>query len=717
MSYTKTTWSDGDIITANKMNNIETGVESLNTDVGQLQTDLDSLTETVTDLPSGGDYQELVDDVSDIKADITNLKTRLDEITPLDVTLKISGKAADAKKVGDGLAENKSKIAEVQNEIIRTAGTVEEMECGLTEEVKTALLACFEQVAWIGADGQTYYDALETALNKTRTISSINAVFAQGSAVVYDTDELYSLKQYLTVTATYNDTTTKEVSNYTLEGTLTAGTNTITVAYGKKTTTFNVTVTHQQKTLESITATFSSSASITTDNVLDDLRPYLAVRATYSDGSTQTVSNYTLSGSLNVGTNTITVTYGGKTTTFTVNVIEAEVVLQSITATFTQGSAVIYTDSSLNDLKPYLTVTANYSDSTTQTVTGYTLSGTLTAGTSTITASYSGKTATFNVNVTERVTLQSITATFNQGSAVIYTYNALNDLRQYLTATANYSDGTTRNVTTLVDLKGTLTTGTSTITAEWGGKSTTFTVEVTEAEISSVTATFNQGSAVIREGDLLSSLKPYLTVTVEYGDGTTQNITDYKLSGSLLEGTSTITATYGTKSATFTVNVSESLGEVIKHYELSGSGIVVVTGGSRTHPDYNLAINDANTGRTVIGVNTGVQCYRKYSNGSNLAIFPIPIPTEARYAKLTVKSSLTGLIQLGMQARTYDENTKYSLPVNENTGWVDSINGTAILNLTNGGQYLVAGSKYSVNGEERAFSPSTITELTLDFVK
>lgn len=70
MSYTKTTWSDGDIITANKMNNIETGVESLNTDVGQLQTDLDSLTGTVENLPTGGDYQELVDDVADIKADL-----------------------------------------------------------------------------------------------------------------------------------------------------------------------------------------------------------------------------------------------------------------------------------------------------------------------------------------------------------------------------------------------------------------------------------------------------------------------------------------------------------------------------------------------------------------------------------------------------------------------------------------------------------------------
>lgn len=293
------------------------------------------------------------------------------------------------------------EITDLKKDIIQTAGVVEEIECGLTDEVKTALLACFTRVAWIGNDGQTYLDALLDALNRSRVISSISAVFTQGSTTIYDTDELYALKQYLTVTATYSDGTTKDVNNYTLSGKLVAGTSTITVAYNKKTTTFNVNVTHQEKTLESISATFNSSASITTDNVLDDLRPYLTVRATYSDGSTNTIMNYALSGSLNVGTNTITVTYSGKTATFTVNVTQAEKTLQSISTVFNQGSAVIYTTSSLNDLKPYLTVTAMYSDGTTQTVTNYTLSGTLTKGTSTITASYGGKTATFNVRVTE----------------------------------------------------------------------------------------------------------------------------------------------------------------------------------------------------------------------------------------------------------------------------------------------------------------------------
>ena len=397
-----------------------------------------------------------------------------------DTTLTQSGVPADAKAVGDEIADLKSDLSETENEIIRTAGVVEELECGLTEEVKAALLACFAHVAWISDDGQTYYDALSNALNRSRVLSSIRAVFTQGSTTIYDTDELYALKQYLTVTATYSDGTTKEVNNYTLSGKLVAGTNTITVAYNKKTTTFNVTVTHQAKTLESISATFSPSASITTDNVLDDLRPYLTVRASYSDGSTNTITNYVLSGSLNVGVNIITVTYNNKTATFTVNVTQAEKTLQSITAVFNQGSTVIYTDNTLNDLKPYLTVIARYSDGTTQTVTGYTLSGTLTAGTSTITASYSGKTTTFNVIVSKRsATLQSITAVFTQGSAVIYTDSSLNDLKPYLVVTANYSDSTTQTITGYT-LSGTLTGGTSTITASYGGKTTTFNVTVTE---------------------------------------------------------------------------------------------------------------------------------------------------------------------------------------------------------------------------------------------
>lgn len=113
---------------------------------------------------------------------------------------------------------------------------------GLTAEAKQALLACFENVAWQGTDGQDYYEALETALLYSADLVSISAVFTQGSATIYDTDALDTLKQYLVVTATYSDQTTRTISSYTLSGNLEAGSSIITVSYEDKTTTFTVTV-------------------------------------------------------------------------------------------------------------------------------------------------------------------------------------------------------------------------------------------------------------------------------------------------------------------------------------------------------------------------------------------------------------------------------------------------------------------------------------------
>lgn len=74
--------------------------------------------------------------------------------------------------------------------------------------------------------------------------------------------------------------------------------------------------------------------------------------------------------------------------------------LVGITAVYTQSGTVYDTDS-LDSLKADLVVTADYDDGTSVPITGYTLSGTLAEGTSTITVTYSGKTDTFSVTVTE----------------------------------------------------------------------------------------------------------------------------------------------------------------------------------------------------------------------------------------------------------------------------------------------------------------------------
>lgn len=70
------------------------------------------------------------------------------------------------------------------------------------------------------------------------------------------------------------------------------------------------------KTLESIAATYTGG-EVAVGTALDDLTG-ITVTATYSDGSTGTVTGYTLSGEIAEGDNTITVTYGGQTTAITV---------------------------------------------------------------------------------------------------------------------------------------------------------------------------------------------------------------------------------------------------------------------------------------------------------------------------------------------------------------------------------------------------------------
>lgn len=133
----------------------------------------------------------------------------------------------------------------LQVQINELAEAIESGGSGLTDGAKQALLNCFAHVAWIDEHGQDYYDALEDALYPPATLTSISAVYTQ-SGTVYDTDSLDSLKSDLVVTAHYDNGTTQTITTYTLSGTLTVGTSTITVSYGGMTTTFNVTVTHAQ---------------------------------------------------------------------------------------------------------------------------------------------------------------------------------------------------------------------------------------------------------------------------------------------------------------------------------------------------------------------------------------------------------------------------------------------------------------------------------------
>ena len=154
------------------------------------------------------------------------------------------------------------EVYEVTDETARNSGG---SGSGLSNEAKQALLACFQHVAWTSADGQDYYDALEAALYPPADLVSISAVFDQTGVTIYSTDSLEDLRQYLTVTALYDNTITEVITAYTLSGTLTVGTSTVTVSYGGKTDEFSVTVTAPEYP-KTITATSGGVGFSNTNN-------------------------------------------------------------------------------------------------------------------------------------------------------------------------------------------------------------------------------------------------------------------------------------------------------------------------------------------------------------------------------------------------------------------------------------------------------------------
>lgn len=240
-----------------------------------------------------------------------------------------------------------------------------------------------------------------------------------------------------------------------------------------------------ERTLLAISAAYRGGP-VPTGTSLSSLTD-LTVTASYSDNSTETVENYAMSGAINIGSNTITVSYGGKVTSFTVVGEPLPNELVSISVTYEGGT--VPQGTALNSLTG-ITVTAHYYDGSTETVTGYTLSGSIAVGSNTITVSYGGETATFTVygESTAERTLDSITATYSGGAVPVGT---LVESLSGITVTAHWSDGST-SIVGGASRSGTINEGGNIITLTYQGKSTTITVvgvttESTDIELGPVT--------------------------------------------------------------------------------------------------------------------------------------------------------------------------------------------------------------------------------------
>lgn len=164
----------------------------------------------------------------------------------IDDTLTESGQAADAKVVGDKFSQLSEDNTNLDNRLKTleqggTGGT------GLSTEAIDKLEEVGNYLAYTTADGGSKWTELISILRngssgggsgETVTLQSISATYTGGDvAVGTSLNDLIGI----TVTAHYSDGSTANVTGYTLSGTIAEGSNTITVSYGGKITTFTVT--------------------------------------------------------------------------------------------------------------------------------------------------------------------------------------------------------------------------------------------------------------------------------------------------------------------------------------------------------------------------------------------------------------------------------------------------------------------------------------------
>lgn len=162
-------------------------------------------------------------------------------------TEKLDEKTAGLQGLTQEQIDKINKVTELEN----TIATLNERITGL-QSLESTVTTLNEKVVEL----QTRIEALENPTTPpetppevpptTPTLTSIQAVVNIPEEVTITTSTpLEDLKQYIVINGEYDDSTTKEITEYELQGALTTGTSTITVVATENdsiTTTFDVTV-------------------------------------------------------------------------------------------------------------------------------------------------------------------------------------------------------------------------------------------------------------------------------------------------------------------------------------------------------------------------------------------------------------------------------------------------------------------------------------------
>ncbi len=437
-------------------------------------------------------------------------------------------------------------------------------------------------------------EATITATYADKTVS-VTVDVGVARLLTADKEELFlqaNQTDTLKLTATYADGKTEDVTEkadwatadssiaYVQKGSITtykAGKTEITATYGGKSVKIALSVDVPTKLLLSATKINFQIGSTET----------LKLEALFSDGTQTDVTNLAkwstsdaaiadvtkgvVSG-IDTGVATITVEYGTRKATVTVSVG----VLKSLTTTNEQKLTLAKGDT--RDLK----VTATFTDSTKKDVTGEAVwassntkvvtideNGHLIAvasGTATVTATFGGKTCEFDVQVD---TAQTLTA-----SPTVLVFD-LGEVKS-IALTAKDRDGKTANVAAAAEWttsnasiatvdKGVVTPvarGKVTITAKYGGQSVSVAAEIGVAQALNASKRIiniksGESVQITLSSQLSDNTKKDVDATAAVWKSGSYNVADVVdgLITGMGPGTTTVTATFGGKSVSVTVNV------------------------------------------------------------------------------------------------------------------------------------------------------------------
>ena len=336
----------------------------------------------------------------------------------------------------------------------------------------------------------------------------------------------------------------------------TIGIKTVAVLKGGNSLTFEVEV----KEYPTVTDLVLISSPNKTEFVKDRPIDYTGavVRVTYEDGATADidVTSAIVTGVDNssYGTQTATVTVGGKTVTFDIKIIAYRLV--GISVEKLPYKTTYIKDDVFNSAG--LKVVADYNDGSTKVLqpyqyelTGYSNK----VGTQTITVTYYGFNDTFEITVVEKQ-LANIEITKLPDRVEYIEGQDLDMTGAVITAT--YNNGTTEVITDYNISGFTGEIGINNVIVASGGVSTTFIVTVREKIVTNIDITSLPTKYGYNAGEPLDTTG--LVVKAFYNDDSEQEITDYSLVGfSTTPGTHVITVSYAGFTDSFEIFMNEKV--------------------------------------------------------------------------------------------------------------------------------------------------------------